>query len=165
MHEVNNKYIASLVDSSKKGSKNAFLQLCELNLGDIYSLCLMLTSDTEIAYHFTKRVFVDAWKNIRQIRIDTSFNSWLHGFAIYYVLEEIRKREVNNSSPKALGGKVRQSKIGNYLLSLSTWERIAMVLHDVESYSYSEVNDLLWQFSPEEVKNLVSSARRKFIMD
>lgn len=166
MHENNNKYIVSLVDSSRKGSKNAFLQLCELNLGDIYSLCFLITGDTSLAYQFARRVFLDAWKNIKQIRVDTSFNSWLHGFAIFYVLDEIRKREANKESlkPSTAGiGKAKQSRIGNFLLNLTPWERVVVVLHDLEKYSYIEINDLLWQFSPDEIKNLVRSARKKYL--
>jgi len=169
MHENNNRYIISLVDSTKKGSKNAFIQLCELNIGDIYSLCLMLTADTELANQFTKKVFLDAWKNIKQLRVDTSFNSWLHGFAIYYILEEVRKRETEKAADSEPGaarwGKARQSKIGNYFLSLETWERIAIVLHDHEKYSYAEVNDLLWQFSSDEIKDLVRNGRKKYLSD
>lgn len=168
MQTNNNKYIVSLVDSTKKGSKNAFLQLCELNLSDVYSLCLMLTADAQSAYDFTKKVFLDAWKNIRQMRVNASFNSWLHGFAIYYVLQEIRKKEAEekiiSETNTVKWGKARQSYIGNYLVSLGTWERIAVILHDLEKYSYDEINDLLWQFSPEEVKNLVKSGRKKYLM-
>lgn len=166
MYENNNKYISSLIDSSKRGSKNAFLQLCDLNLRDLYSFCLMLTADTELAEKFTKKVLIHAWNSIKQIRVDASFKSWLHGFAIYFILDEIRKLESANPGTdisQSRWGKARQTKMGNYLISLTTWERIAVILRDLEKYSYNEVRDLLWQFNGEQIRNLVISARKKYL--
>ncbi len=163
MSNSDSKYILNLIAVSQKGNKNAFLQLVELYLGNIYLLSLRLLNDRKIAEEVTKGIFLHSWQNLKQIRGDTSFSSWLHGIAIYKILELIRKnKSADTNIQSSIEPKPYYSnkKLENQITDLDDDQRVAFILHDIEGYSYSEVSDLLVASTEQSVAELVHSARK-----
>jgi len=163
MSSSDSKYIINLIAASKKGNKNYFLQLVELYLGNIYLLSLRLLNDQKLAEEITKEIFTHTWQNVKQIRNDSTFSSWLHGIAIYKNLDLIRKSQTSGNIQKSEKVKYNYSnkKFENQISELDDNQRIAFILHDIEKYSYSEIADLLAEYSEESIVEFVFSARKK----
>ncbi len=164
MGSSDSKYIINLIASAQKGNKNSFLQLVELNLGNIYLLSLRLLNDQKLASEITKEIFIHTWQNLKQIRSDTSFSSWLHGIAIYKNLELIKKRKSDKSGRGSLESSKPtyiNKKLEYHLSELDEEERITFVLHDIVGYSYGEISDLLSDYTKESIIEFIHSARKK----
>jgi len=163
MGSSDSKYIVNLIAASKKGNKNYFLQLVELYLGNIYLLNLRLQKDQKLAEEITKEIFIHTWQNIKQIRSDTTFSSWLHGIAIYKNLDLIRKKQAseNTQTSEAVKYNYSNKKLENQISELDDNQRFAFILHDIEKYSFSEIADLLAQYPEETIIEFVYSARKK----
>ncbi len=164
MGSPDSKYIVNLIASAQKGNKNSFLQLVELNLGNIYLLSLRLLNNQKMAAEITGEIFNHTWQNLKQIRSDTSFTAWLHGIAIYKNLELFRNskhKNKNQNSPGTTPTDQRNKKLENLINGLEDEERIAFVLHDIEGYKYGEVSDLMPEYSEQSIIEFVFSARKK----
>ncbi|MCX6151631.1 MAG: RNA polymerase sigma factor [Ignavibacteriales bacterium] len=168
MKETDNKFITSLVESSKKGSRNAFMQLVEINLGNIYLLCLRMLADSKLAENLTKEVFLLSWKNIKQVRTDTSFAKWLHGFAVFTILQNFRKKnsELSKASEiQNMGRKISASSnsLERIIYQLDEMERMIFILHDIENYSVEEIADLFENISVNDIKSYLFVARNYLV--
>jgi|GEM_PF-808007 len=165
---MDNKYTRSLVVASQKKNRNAFFQLCEIYIGAVYALCVRLTADLKVAEIITNSVFQLAWKDIKNLREKDSFQFWLRGITIYKSLEEIRnntehylkkhesdeivEKHIDFSSP--LDAKFYKSKL---------IERLLLIFHDVEGYSFNEALELLGGFDIEKNEDILVNARKRLI--
>ena len=164
-------YILSLVDSARNGRKNAFRELCDINLKKIYNLSVRILVDPSIAQIVTIEIFIDAWKNIKFVRDDIPFDLWLRSIAVFTILDEIRtkKRAIQlgeDTGDDYINREVdidSKSPFEIMIMTLPEKERVAFILHDIEGYAYQEVCDFMTDLSLDEVKSLVRSTRLTLI--
>jgi len=166
--DSDNKYVQGLIEDSRNGNKHSFKQLIDLYIGPIYLFCNRMVVDEKLTEAITKQVFLMAWKNLKQIRDDSSFANWLTGFTVYQIIQHTRKNI--NSFRELKAKKISSSaKISDPSLSiferlifhLDEDERILFLLHDIKKYSYEEIADLFTFSTKGEVMEIVRLAREK----
>lgn len=165
---MQHEFIKLLIHSAQRGRKNAFIDLCEMNMKNIFTLCVRLLADKRLSKQISIEIFTQAWENIRFVRDDSTFDAWLKGIAVYTILDEIRTRErtkeFENSSASDEDEAVEtENQLESLIIALPENERVTYILHDIEGYSYSEISDFLHEMSEEEIQSSVKQTRRKLI--
>lgn len=166
---MDNKLTRSLVKSAQKRNRNAFFQLTELYIGAVYALCLRIFAEKKIANTITKSVFILAWKDIKNLRENDSFQYWLRGITIYKTLEEIRNnldiyktnRDNTISEETELLSKIQ---IDEKLSRTNLIDRLLLVFYDIEGYTFEETYELLMGFEINKDEEIISKARKRFLL-
>lgn len=158
--DENNKYLSNILESSKRGNIKSYYQLIVMHVDNVFALAFRLSGNYHVANEICFHTFQFAWKNIQQVRMNSSFISWLHGVAIFFVLEKYRnsKHELHSHNE---GLAIRLSPVDVALNTLSAEERIILTLVDIKKYALNEVSDILPEFSKDELKAQLFSARYK----
>jgi len=162
-------YIKLLIKSAKQGKKNAFKELCNINLKRIYNIAVRFLLNEKIAEVVTKNIFIEAWSNLKFLREEQLFETWLKSIAIFKLLDELRTNKIrtdllesnvitsNNSEITSI------EKDENIILTLPEKERISFILHDIEKYTYEEVADFISDMTIDEIKLMVRETRKGII--
>lgn len=154
----------------KAGDAEAFDTLVNRFAPDIFALVYRLTNDRDEANDITQETFLSAVTGIARFRGDSELKTWLYRIAINHARNRFRwwqrrKRNKTFSLDEPLGegnlttgdlipdngidpesatlARERQAAIGRELGNLPSAFREAVVLCDIEGYSYDEVAQLL----------------------
>jgi RNA polymerase sigma-70 factor (ECF subfamily) len=174
------------VERLRQGEVAAFGQLVAEQTNDVYALLYRLTSDPEEARDLTQETFLRAFQSISRFRGDANLKTWIYRIAVNQARNRWRwwrrrKRDVTVSldatddrHSQSLGAtlrdddavdpeqetmaKERESQLREALLGLRQSYREAVILRDVEGFSYEEVADTL-QISIGTVKSRISRGR------
>ncbi len=168
------------------GDAAAYEQLVAEQSSDVYALLFRLTSDAEEARDLTQETFLRAYQNIERFRGDASLKTWIYRIAINQARNRWRwwrrrKRDVTVSldatdeqREKPLASTLpsndelnpeqetlareRENQLRDALLGLRRSYREAVILRDVEGFSYEEIASTL-QISIGTVKSRISRGR------
>ncbi|MGZ8847151.1 MAG: sigma-70 family RNA polymerase sigma factor [Pyrinomonadaceae bacterium] len=174
------------LEKLRRGDAAAYEQLVADYSGDVYALLFRLTSDGEEARDLTQETFLRAFQSINRFRGDASLKTWIYRIAINQARNRWRwwrrrKRDVtvsldatsdererplaatladdNSLSPEQETlAKERETRLHEALLGLSSSYREAVILRDVEGFSYEEIAETL-QISIGTVKSRISRGR------
>jgi len=155
----------------KRGEAAAFEQLVAERTSDIYGLLFRLTSDTEEARDLTQETFLRAYQAIGKFRGDADLKTWLYRIAINQARNRWRwwrrrKRDATVSLDAPIGetertvatnledtraadpeqealARERESQLRDALQSLRSSYREAVILRDVEGFTYEEIAETL----------------------
>ena len=170
----------------RRGDAAAYERLVAEHSGDVYALLFRLTSDPEEARDLTQETFLRAFQNILRFRGDASLKTWIYRIAINQARNRWRwwrrrKRDVtvsldatddqrerplaatlasdNSLSPEQEAlSREREAQLREALRTLRSSYREAVVLRDVEGFSYEEIAETL-QISIGTVKSRISRGR------
>lgn len=170
----------------KRHDAAAFEQLVAERTGDIYGLLFRLTSDAEEARDLTQETFLRAFQAIQKFRGDADLKTWLYRIAINQARNRWRwwrrrKRDFTISLDDAAEprdqplaatlpnvdaanpeqetlAREREGQLQDALLGLRRSYREAVILRDVEGFSYEEIAAAL-QISIGTVKSRISRGR------
>jgi RNA polymerase sigma-70 factor (ECF subfamily) len=167
---------------SKDGDIDAFEELVCRYERKIYTLTYRLMGNREDADDFAQEAFLKAFQAIKSFRGESSFLTWLCRIASNVCRDELRKRyrvktesldekivlddgEITKQfvSPEAgpaeeYERKELQEMMQEYINKLSPDFRMALVLRDINGYSYEEIAEQL-ECSLGTVKSRISRAR------
>lgn len=170
----------------RRGEVAAFERLVAEHTGDVYALLYRLTADPEEARDLTQETFLRAFQSISRFRGEANLKTWMYRIAVNQARNRWRwwrrrKREVTVSldatderqeQPLAATlrnddavdpeqetlAREREGQLREALLGLRLSYREAVILRDVEGFSYEEVADTL-QISIGTVKSRISRGR------
>jgi RNA polymerase sigma-70 factor, ECF subfamily len=151
----------------KRGETAAFEQLVAERTGDIYGLLFRLTSDVEEARDLTQETFLRAFQAIGKFRGDADLKTWLYRIAINQARNRWRwwrrrRRDATVSLDAPLGEREetvatrledanatdpeqeamaheREAQLRDALQDLRSSYREAVILRDVEGFTYEEI--------------------------
>ena len=170
----------------RRGEATAYETLVAEHSGDVYALLFRLTSDPEEARDLTQETFLRAFQNIDRFRGDASLKTWLYRIAINQARNRWRwwrrrKRDVTvsldatdeqrekplaetlpgnddlNPEQETLA-RERETQLRDALIGLRQAYREAVILRDVDGFSYEEIAATL-QISIGTVKSRISRGR------
>ena len=170
----------------RRGEVAAFERLVAEHTGDVYALLYRLTADPEEARDLTQETFLRAFQSISRFRGEANLKTWMYRIAVNQARNRWRwwrrrKREVTvsldatderqeqpltatlrdedavNPEQETLA-REREGQLREALLGLRQSYREAVILRDVEGFSYEEVADTL-QISIGTVKSRISRGR------
>ncbi|HMJ25901.1 MAG TPA: sigma-70 family RNA polymerase sigma factor [Pyrinomonadaceae bacterium] len=184
--EVRSTAEDQFLERLRSGDTAAFERLVGEHTGDVYALLYRLTSDPEEARDLTQETFLRAFQSISRFRGDANLKTWIYRIAVNQARNRWRwwrrrKRESTVSldatderheQPLAATlrnadaidpeqetlAREREGQLRAALLGLRTSYREAVILRDVEGFSYEEVADTL-QISLGTVKSRISRGR------
>lgn len=164
-----------LVSKAKQDDVNAFHQLYKLFGKDIYNFIYRLTGSKEEAEDLTQETFVKAFQDIKNLREDSRFKSWLFSIARNEVYQRARRYSSRvkpleeeaiqipstEKTPEEayLQGElsdVVQSALDSLPLKLKT----VLVLAAIQNHSYQEIAEIVGRSVPA-VKTDIHRARLK----
>jgi RNA polymerase sigma-70 factor (ECF subfamily) len=171
-----------LVRKASQGDLSAFEQLVLLYQDRVYSHCVNLTGNYDDGQDLAQEVFVKAFKGIASFRGQADFGTWLHRIAVNTWINSSRSRQVitfsidetfatqtgelsrellseQDTPLEALEKKEFSGLVRKALLSLAPEFRTALVLRELEGYSYQEISELTGS-SLGTVKSRINRARR-----
>ncbi len=181
---------AEFIEKLKSGDAATFDKLVIRYIDDVYSLLLRLTADNEEACDLTQETFLRALRGIKSFRGDADLRTWLFRIAINVSNSRFRwwKRRGRSStfsfdsdkesarkiasiefeSPEQTALKKEREKIlMKALMNLPKHFRDAVILRDIEGFSYEEIADIL-QVNLGTVKSRISRGReelRRYLSD
>lgn len=146
-----NKYIRSLIDSTRHGKIVALEELYEINLVNIYTIIVRLTGDKTLAQRFTKETLVTAWKEInKKAPENISFKNWLRNIAIKTTLIGlVGANNYNKKIKKGLSTTDNQSEafstdpLENAIAELDDESRAIFVLNKIDGHPLATFSGFL----------------------
>src|SRR6202795_4041016 len=174
---------ADLVHELQAGSETAFDWLVTHYHAPVYNLILGMLGDAAHAADGTQEVFLKAFRGIRGFRHGSSLKTWLYRIAIREALNHKRwfKRHLQKTvsidaemeesrehleiedlcaTPfEQLAAREMQLVVQRALLSVPHVFRVAVILRDLEGFSYEEVAEIL-ERSIGTVKSRILRGRR-----
>ena len=170
----------------RRGDAMAYERLVAEQSNDVYALLYRLTSDPEEARDLTQETFLRAFQSIERFRGDASLKTWIYRIAINQArnrwrwwrrrrrdvtvsldaTDENRERPLaatlpsdNSPSPEQQAlDREREAQLSDALCGLRRSYREAVILRDVEGFSYEEIAQTL-QISIGTVKSRISRGR------
>jgi RNA polymerase sigma-70 factor (ECF subfamily) len=155
----------------KRGETAAFEQLVAERTSDIYGLLVRLTSDAEESRDLTQETFLRAYQAIGKFRGDADLKTWLYRIAINQARNRWRwwrrrRRDATVSLDATVGGSERtiaaqledraaadpeqetlaherERQLRTALQNLRSAYREAVILRDVEGFTYEEIAETL----------------------
>jgi len=174
------------LEKLRRGDALAYERLVAEHSGDVYALLYRLTTDPEEARDLTQETFLRAFQSIARFRGDSSLKTWIYRIAINQARNRWRwwrrrKRDVtvsldatdehrdkplaatlpsdNSPSPEQETlAHEREAQLREALQGLRRSYREAVILRDVEGFSYEEIARTL-QISIGTVKSRISRGR------
>lgn len=171
-----------LVRRSQEGDLDAFEELVSRHERKIYTTAYRLIGNHEDANDLAQEAFLRAFQAIKNFRGESSFLTWASRIVTNLCRDELRKRyrtpveslderitldegEVAKQVPstdlqpdQAYEIKELQEKLQNLINTLSPEFRLALVLRDLQGYSYEEIAGQL-DCSLGTVKSRINRAR------
>jgi len=181
-----------LVARSQKGDIDAFEELVNRYERKIYTVAYRIIGNPDDASDLTQEAFLKAFQGIRNFRGEASFQTWVSRIVTNVCRDELRKRyrkpvdwleekitleegEVTRQVPSNEPGpeeiyekKELQERLQELIATLSPEFRLALVLRDIQGFSYEEIAEQL-DCSLGTVKSRINRARNylkeKLLMD
>ena len=184
--EVRSTAEDQFLERLRHGETAAFERVVAEHTGDVYALLYRLTSDPEEARDLTQETFLRAFQSIGRFRGDANLKTWIYRIAVNQARNRWRwwrrrRRDVtvsldatNDRTEQPLSANLRnedaidpeqetlarerEGHLRGALLELKRPFREAVILRDVEGFSYEEIADTL-QISIGTVKSRLSRGR------
>jgi RNA polymerase sigma-70 factor (ECF subfamily) len=174
------------LEKLRRGDAMAYERLVAEHSSDVYALLFRLTSDAEEARDLTQETFLRAFQSLDRFRGDASLKTWMYRIAINQARNrwrwwKRRRRDAtvsldatdeygtrplaatlasqNSPSPEQQTlAREREAQLREALGGLRRSYREAVILRDVEGFSYEEIAQTL-QISIGTVKSRISRGR------
>lgn len=147
---------SQLLTRARQGDKEAFGDLYELHLEELYRYIYYRVSLKEDAEDMTEQVFLKAWESLSAYRGDASFKSWLYRIARNAIVDHYRTRKYNaplddnsaladkKAQPEELAlAQDRATRLIEALSGLSTLHQDIIVLRFINGRSTNEIAEIL----------------------
>jgi RNA polymerase sigma-70 factor, ECF subfamily len=161
----NTNYVSYLVNLAKSGRKRAYVELVEINVRNVFTISYRLYSDIEFAKKNSIRTLLKGWEKLNELNAEDSFAIWIKKLAVRYAIDELLRS--NLSIPK----EKKEDNIDNsdeflesLINNLPLEERIIFVLHDLEGFTYTEVNSFFSVMVKDEIKSKLIGTR-EYLME
>ena len=153
------------IAAAKNGDTRAFDQLVEAHQDRIFNLCYWQLGNRDDAADAAQDCFVRAFRSLNKFRNESTFATWLHRIAVNVCFDARHKKRKAPLSYTDLGDdesslpdaptpasenpeqrslrRERQQSVRRALASLPEHYRIALVLFEIEGYSYETISEIL----------------------
>ncbi|MFH1075059.1 MAG: sigma-70 family RNA polymerase sigma factor [Candidatus Firestonebacteria bacterium] len=158
IEEVSRNYESELIKKVQKNrDKEAFYRLVRLYDARIYSVVFRFLRNREDSLEITQDVFLQVFRKIRQYRWESPFYFWIQRIAVNYSINRMKKygRDILkrtegcesvqpassfvDSPEQMLEGEEKKKFVANALARISVPYRMAVILKDIEGFSYEEI--------------------------
>ena len=161
----NTNYVAYLVNLAKSGRKRAYVELVEINFRNVYTISYRLYSDTEFAKKNSIRTLLKGWEKLNELDAEESFAIWIKKLAVRYAIDELLRSNLSIANEnKQIDINNSNEYMEDLINNLPLEERIIFILHDLEGFSYKEVNSFFSILVTDEIKSKLIDTR-EYLME
>lgn len=164
MSNANTNYIIYLIELSMQRRRQAFIELCGINLKNVFTVSYRLLTDLEEAKKFSVKTFLKTWDKIKHFDESESFSHWVKNIAVQFAIEELfrihEEKTLNDRKKKSTSG---VTDLEELIISLSVEDRVIFVLHDLEGYSYRDIGVYFPELILDEIKTRLIKTREYLI--
>jgi RNA polymerase sigma factor (sigma-70 family) len=171
---------ATLLGAHVDGDPDAFAELVSRHRDRLWAVALRTTGDREEAADAVQDALLSAFRRAESFRGDAQVSTWLHRIVVNACLDRMRRQKARPTDPLpededrlgALADKPgvgdpaeageRRTDVMNALAELSTDQRTAIVLVDMEGYSIDEVAEIM-DCAPGTVKSRCARGRARLV--
>lgn len=168
-----------LISRAAKGDAAAFNELLGVHEKKMYAVCLRMCMNHEDAQDCLQEAMLRIYRSISGFKGQSSFSTWIYRVTMNTCLDELRKKKNKQTtsldslldtgwSPSddydtpehhAISGEKKKA-IQNAISELPEDMRSAIVLRDIEGFSYDEISDMLG-INVGTIKSRISRGREK----
>lgn len=173
----------TLIKRSQNGDIDAFEALISDNTRFVYNIALKMLKNKEDAEDISQEALIKVYRNIDSFNMESSFKTWMYRIVVNTCLDHLRKNKVTvlsidkpiitehnefqveiedkSFSPEELFEKKEDWKLINHALDqLDDSFKAAIILRDINDFSYEEIADIL-TCNLGTVKSRISRGRQK----
>lgn len=146
-----------LVESCKRGEREAFRALFDSYKDKVYSIALRFSGEPALAMDIAQDTFLKLFSSIRDFRGDARFDTWIYRLVVNSCLDQKRRArrliplpghlvETLRASSDSLADLLRSEVTGRVRSAVDRLApdlRIVIVLRYTEGLSYDEIADVL----------------------
>jgi RNA polymerase sigma factor (sigma-70 family) len=158
-----------IIYKAKRGNQQAFASLVKRYKGSVFRQAYAMVGDRGDAEDVAQDAFIKAYYSLGKLENEYAFTSWMGRIvsnACYDHLKKAKKKasvsldENENAGQKEFTIEKSQMRLNirEAMQTLSQDHREAIVLRDIQGYSYQEIADIL-QIPVGTVKSRISNAR------
>ena len=159
-------YIQYLLENARSGSKDSFLELCEILYQDVFCTAFQLLNDYNIASEITKETFVLGWKNISKYKGEKECKIWIREIAVilcfYNFKNEKKQPSLNAMTYKKMVVDNRNPLEEEYT-DLTLYQKLSVILASKLKFSLYDMRNVFEDLSEIEVRDLYKDAYSKLI--
>lgn len=168
-----------LISRAAKGDASAFNELLGQHERKMYAVCLRMCGNHEDAQDCLQEAMLRVFRAISGFKGQATFSTWLYRVTMNTCLDELRRRknkqttsldglldtgwspsdELDTPEHHAVSGE-RRKAVRNLISELPEDMRSAVVLRDVEGFSYDEISAIL-NINVGTIKSRISRGREK----
>ena len=160
---------AELIHRVRKGDKQAFTTLVNLNEDRLYRYCFYLTGSHALADDIYQEAMIKAFRKIQSLDEGSSFRSWCFKIAHNTYIDYLRLKKnadhenIDNAPEQVLKSNTIELKntIEMALSHLDPVEKQVVLLIDLGEHSYEDAGEIT-QLSYEALQWKLREGRRKF---
>lgn len=154
-----------IILSCRRGDDEAFGVLVERHQKKMFNIALRMTGDYDEACEIVQEAFLAAYRAIRKFRGEAKFSTWLYGILVNVSKTRMkqtarhRQKTVSMDDPadgpgeglagpeasalETLEKQEIQAKVQHCINTLDEEHREALVLRDIQGFSYNEIAGIL----------------------
>ena len=145
-----------LILRAQQGDAQAFEALYQQHLKRVYNIAWRMMGNDADAQDIAQEVMLKAWRALPAFKLDSTLSTWLYRIAVNACSDELRRRRTKTVSVEVLtdtghepgdSGFEQNVAMGESLSraigALPNEYRSAVVLRDVQGYSYEEIAEIL----------------------
>lgn len=162
-----------LVEKSKSGDRNSQYQLYELYVDAMYNVSIRMVGIKEDAEDILQDSFVEAFKNLKKFRYESTFGSWLKRIVINKSINHLKLKKIAITNLQQhehyLTEDIRIpveaieiNKIKNGIKELPNGYRQIINLYLIEGYDHNEISEIL-EITISTSKSQYHRAKKKLI--
>lgn len=165
--------MATLIEKCIEGDRKAQYQLYQQYAKAMFNLCIRITNNHEEAEDVLQEAFLNAFRNIKQFKGESSFGAWLKRIVVNHAINSVKKKRIDLTSVEDLGKDVMMdnesddsqidfdiNRIREAIQLLPDGYRIVFSLYLLEGYDHQEIADIL-HITVSASKSQYSRAKKK----
>lgn len=147
---------AELLARIAEGDHEAFTEVMRTHEDRVFSVCLRIMGNRELALDATQEAFLTAFRKASQFKGESTFGTWVYRIATNACYDILRKRKRRPTEPllehahpadpsaeASIDSAALRPEIERALASIPPEFRAAVVLSDIEGLGLSEVAKVL----------------------
>lgn len=140
----------------KKNNRRAQLQLYNQYAKAMYTICLNIVHNRELAEDLMQEAFISAFKNLDKFKAEVTFGAWLKKISVNKCLDFLKKRKVNfvsldnipeleekNNENNPNFSRYNPETIRKTISELPDGYRTIVSLYALEGYDHDEIGQIL----------------------
>ncbi len=162
--------ISCLIENAKDGDERAMTRLITIHKGLVFTIIFRMINDYDVSQELTQETFIKVYLNMRKVKNERHFKSWMCVIARNVVRDYLRKakrhRTISLEDVRELRGHSdiemtrRRMIIQDALGRLNERDRMLLTLAYYKGLSLAEVGEVM-RMSEQNVKVSLHRARKR----